>query len=596
MCLMLMTSKSADNGIGPSLIGLSAPSFLTVKNSPIYSGIIELAYNHTPLPISSGGTGLTSIGSEGQVLSIISSSPTPQLGWISVSGTGTVTSISLSLPPFLKSSTSTITSSGSFDISYSDTPLPITAGGTGLTSLGLNGQILSTNGSEYIWVEPSRGTVSAVSISLPSFLQSSTSSITSSGQFDISYSGTPLPITAGGTGLVSIGPKGQLLSSDGDQYIWVEQAKGTMTSVSLSLPSFLQTSTSLITSSGSFDISYSGIPLPVTSGGTGLTSVGAKNQILTSDGTNLLWKDPSIATVYSVGLNTSQTPFLSVSNTPITTAGTFSLSYTPDVALPITSGGTGLTTIGLKDQILTSDGQTASWAFPKEINCIKSIKAVLPLGCTSGENPEISIASSTGFNSIVLSNSPTITSPTLITPNIGNAIGSSLTIGGISISASSGNYSFILPTSVGRTGQILTSQGSGKPFIWTSPSALPSDSILVQDTTITTLKPIIQKNGKNTISTDFTFTAENFFQFQNIIATEKITLTSPSAQNILIAMNDSSPGTTFTGIIKNPAQVEIDWVGGENVMILDARSATTIAVQLYVIEIVDDQTVHILLK
>lgn len=596
MCLMLMTSKSADNGIGPSLIGLSAPSFLTVKNSPIYSGIIELAYNHTPLPISSGGTGLTSIGSEGQVLSIISSSPTPQLGWISVSGTGTVTSISLSLPPFLKSSTSTITSSGSFDISYSDTPLPITAGGTGLTSLGLNGQILSTNGSEYIWVEPSRGTVSAVSISLPSFLQSSTSSITSSGQFDISYSGTPLPITAGGTGLVSIGPKGQLLSSDGDQYIWVEQAKGTMTSVSLSLPSFLQTSTSLITSSGSFDISYSGIPLPVTSGGTGLTSVGAKNQILTSDGTNLLWKDPSIATVYSVGLNTSQTPFLSVSNTPITTAGTFSLSYTPDVALPITSGGTGLTTIGLKDQILTSDGQTASWAFPKEINCIKSIKAVLPLGCTSGENPEISIASSTGFNSIVLSNSPTITSPTLITPNIGNAIGSSLTIGGISISASSGNYSFILPTSVGRTGQILTSQGSGKPFIWTSPSALPSDSILVQDTTITTLKPIIQKNGKNTINTDFTFTAENFFQFQNIIATEKITLTSPSAQNILIAMNDSSPGTTFTGIIKNPAQVEIDWVGGENVMILDARSATTIAVQLYVIEIVDDQTVHILLK
>lgn len=591
-----MTSKSADNGIGPSLIGLSAPSFLTVKNSPIYSGIIELAYNHTPLPISSGGTGLTSIGSEGQVLSIISSSPTPQLGWISVSGTGTVTSISLSLPPFLKSSTSTITSSGSFDISYSDTPLPITAGGTGLTSLGLNGQILSTNGSEYIWVEPSRGTVSAVSISLPSFLQSSTSSITSSGQFDISYSGTPLPITAGGTGLVSIGPKGQLLSSDGDQYIWVEQAKGTMTSVSLSLPSFLQTSTSLITSSGSFDISYSGIPLPVTSGGTGLTSVGAKNQILTSDGTNLLWKDPSIATVYSVGLNTSQTPFLSVSNTPITTAGTFSLSYTPDVALPITSGGTGLTTIGLKDQILTSDGQTASWAFPKEINCIKSIKAVLPLGCTSGENPEISIASSTGFNSIVLSNSPTITSPTLITPNIGNAIGSSLTIGGISISASSGNYSFILPTSVGRTGQILTSQGSGKPFIWTSPSALPSDSILVQDTTITTLKPIIQKNGKNTINTDFTFTAENFFQFQNIIATEKITLTSPSAQNILIAMNDSSPGTTFTGIIKNPAQVEIDWVGGENVMILDARSATTIAVQLYVIEIVDDQTVHILLK
>lgn len=596
MCLMLMASKSGDNGIGPSLIGLSAPSFLTVKNSPIYSGIIELEYNHTPLPITSGGTGLTSIGSEGQVLSIISSTPTPQLGWISVTGTGTVTSVSLSLPPFLKSSTSTINSSGVFDISYSDTPLPISSGGTGLTSLGLNGQILSTNGSEYMWVEPSRGTVSSVSLSLPSFLQSSTSSITSSGLFDISYSKEPLPITSGGTGLVSIGPKGQLLSSDGDNYTWVEQTKGTVTSVSLSLPSFLQSSISTVTSKGLFDISYSDTPIPITSGGTGLTTIGSKNQMLVSDGTNFTWKDPSLASVYSVGLNTEQAPFLSVSNTPITSAGTLSLSYTPDIALPVTSGGTGLTALGLKDQILTSDGQNTIWAFPKEMNCIKSIKAVLPLSCTLGENPEISIASSTGFNSVVLSNSPTITSPTLLTPNIGNATASSLTIGGISINYSSGNYGFILPTSIGRTGQILTSQGLGKPFTWTSPSALPSDSILVQDTTITTLKPIIQKTGNHTINADFVFTPETFFQFQTISVTETVTLTSPSAQSISSTINDSSPGTVFTGILKNPTNAEIIWVGGDNVTILDARPATTIAVQLYIVEMVDDQSVCLLLK
>jgi len=596
MCLVLMASKSGDNGIGPSSIGLSAPSFLTVKNSPIYSGIIELAYNNTPLPITSGGTGLTAIGSEGQVLSIISSSPTPQLGWISVTGTGTVTSVSLSLPPFLKSSTSTINSSGVFDITYSDKAIPISSGGTGLTSPGLNGQILSSNGLEYTWVEPNRGTVSSVSLSLPSFLQSSTSSITSSGLFDISYSDQPLPIMSGGTGLVSIGPKGQLLSSDGDKYTWVEQTKGTVTSVSLSLPSFLQSSTSTITSKGLFDISYSNTPIPVSSGGTGLTTLGSKNQILISDGTNLSWKDPSLASVYSVGLNTEQTPFLSVSNSPITSAGTLSLFYTPDIALPVSSGGTGLTSIGLKDQILTSDGQKTSWAFPKEINCVKSIKAVLPLACTTGENPEISIASSTGYNSIVLSNSPTITSPTLITPNIGNATASSITIGTISISSFSGNYNFILPTSIGRTGQILTSQGLGKPFTWTSPSALPSDSILVQDNTITTLKPLIQKNGKNTIYTDFIFTPETFFQFQNILATETVTLTSPSAQSISTAINDSSPGTTFTGILKNPTNVEINWVGGENVTILDARPATTISVQLYILEIVDNQAVTLLLK
>jgi hypothetical protein len=170
------------------------------------------------------------------------------------------------------------------------------------------------------------------------------------------------------------------------------------------------------------------------------------------------------------------------------------------------------------------------------------------------------------------------------------------TIGTISISAFSGNYNFILPTSIGRTGQILTSQGLGKPFTWTSPSALPSDSILVQDNTITTLKPLIQKNGKNTIYTDFIFTPETFFQFQNILATETVTLTSPSAQSISTAINDSSPGTTFTGILKNPTNVEINWVGGENVTILDARPTTTISVQLYILEIVDNQTVTLLLK
>ena len=596
MCLILMTSKSGDNGIGPSLIGLSAPSFLTVKNSPIYSGIIQLEYNNTPLPITSGGTGLTAIGSEGQVLSIISSSPTPQLGWTSVSGTGTVTAISLSLPSFLKSSTSTITSSGEFDISYSDKPIPISSGGTGLTTLGLNGQILSTNGTEYTWVEPSRGTVSSVSLSLPSFLKSSTSSITSSGLFEISYSKEPLPITSGGTGLVSIGPKGQLLSSDGDNYTWVEQTKGTLTSVSLSLPPFLKTSTSTITSKGLFDIAYSDIAIPISSGGTGLTNIGSKNQILTSDGASMNWKDPSEASVSSVGLNTEQAPFLSVANTPITSTGIISLFYTPNVPLPVTSGGTGLTSIGEKDQILTSDGQTTSWAFPKEIKCLKSIKATLPLACSVGENPEISIASSTGYSSIVLSNSPTINAPTLITPNIGNATASSLTIGGISISSPSGNYGLILPATIGRTGQILTSQGLGKPFTWTSPSTLPSDSILVQDSTITTLKPIIQKSGNNTINADIVFTSETFFQFQTIAVAETVTLQSPSAQSISLAINDSSPGTTFTGILKNSNNAEVIWVGGENVTILDARPATTISVQLYILEIVDDQTVTLLLK
>ena len=107
---------------------------------------------------------------------------------------------------------------------------------------------------------------------------------------------------------------------------------------------------------------------------------------------------------------------------------------------------------------------------------------------------------------------------------------------------------------------------------------------------------MIQKSGNNTINADIVFTSETFFQFQTIAVTETVTLQSPSAQSISLAINDSSPGTTFTGILKNVNNAEVIWVGGENVTILDARPATTISVQLYILEIVDDQTVTLLLK
>ena len=591
-----MSSKSGDNGIGPSMIGLKPPSFLTVKNSPIYSGIIELSYNHTPLPITSGGTGLTNIGSEGQVLAVISSSPTPQLGWISVSGTGTVTNVSLTLPPFLTSSTKSITSSGSFDISLSGIPLPITSGGTGLQSIGPKDQILSSDGTNYTWIEQTRGTITDVSLSLPSFLSCPTTTITQSGSFDISLSGTPIPISSGGTGFTSLGPVGQILSSNGSEFTWIEQTKGTVTNISISLPTFLTCSTKSITSSGSFDISLSDVPLPISSGGTGLQSVGQKDQILSCDGTNFVWKDMSPASVYSVGLNTEQTPFLSVLNSPITSAGTLSLYYTPNVALPVSSGGTGLVTIGQKDQILTSNGTEMIWADPKPIECIQSISAVLPLSCTSGPTPQISIASSTGYNSIVLSNSPTITSPTLISPNLGNATASSLTIGSVTISSSITPYNLLLPSNIGRAGQVLTSQGTGKPLLWTSPSSLPSDSILVQENTMTTLKPIIQKNGNNTITDNLIFTPSIFFQYQNVSSTNDITLTTPSANDLCLFMSDTSTGTTFTGILFNPNNISITWVGGQNVTVFDSRVTPSLLVQLYIIQIIDDQNVNLLLK
>ena len=69
---------------------------------------------------------------------------------------------------------------------------------------------------------------------------------------------------------------------------------------------------------------------------------GTANQILTSDGTDLLWATPS-GGVTSVGA--SVPTFLSIVGSPITTSGTLAISYS-GTALPIANGGTGITSFG----------------------------------------------------------------------------------------------------------------------------------------------------------------------------------------------------------------------------------------------------------
>ncbi len=73
---------------------------------------------------------------------------------------------------------------------------------------------------------------------------------------------------------------------------------GTVTSVGLSVPSFLSVSGSPVTSSGTLAVTLSGTALPVTSGGTGLTALGAANRILAVNnaGTALEYKALSTST------------------------------------------------------------------------------------------------------------------------------------------------------------------------------------------------------------------------------------------------------------------------------------------------------------
>jgi hypothetical protein len=82
-------------------------------------------------------------GTNGQVLTTNGSGT---LAWATVGGTGTVTSVALTTPSFLTVSGSPITGAGTFAITYSGTPLPVSNGGTGsTTSSGTGAVVLNTN-------------------------------------------------------------------------------------------------------------------------------------------------------------------------------------------------------------------------------------------------------------------------------------------------------------------------------------------------------------------------------------------------------------------------------------------------------------------
>ena len=122
--------------------------------------------------------------------------------------------------------------------------------------------------------------VTYVAATVPSFLSVTGSPITSTGTLAFGYSGTPLPITNGGTGTSTPNLNaGSNISISGS---WPNQTinatgpnPGTVTSVAATVPSFLSVSGTPITSSGTIVIGYSGTALPITSGGTNATNAPA---------------------------------------------------------------------------------------------------------------------------------------------------------------------------------------------------------------------------------------------------------------------------------------------------------------------------------
>ena len=497
---------------------------------------------------------------------------------------------------------STITSSGLFEISLSSESLPISSGGTGLTTLGSPNQILTVNeeGTNLVYKSLLESVTSInLSTSTP-FLLVSKDPVTTKGSLSIDC--TTIPITHGGTGLSKIGQPGQILkiNSDGSSLEYVSNEIG-VTSISITVPPFLSVTPSTITSSGVFEISQGIEPISISYGGTGLNILGSPNQILSVDptGKKLEYTSPTKGTVTAISLLTS-TPFLSISPLEITSSGSFTIDCS---TIPITNGGTGLVKPGLVNQILTSNGSTLEWSDPPKLDqYLTTINTTPPLLYS---NNTLSISSFTGSGKIVFDTSATLTDSTLIDPTVNhlNILGTQS--GTIKISASSGNYNFILPTTYGKPFHVLTAQGPFNPSQWTSTTGsgdivcsknpILSGQIIFTNGTVLCKSKIIQSQGIVTITSNTTLTIEQLFSFLIVDSETETEITLPALKDFNDFIGDYTIGNRVSTLIQNKCP-NLKFITSEGITLIDGRSTSAINVQELNYVMINDQEGILLLK
>jgi len=208
-------------GTGISTSG-TYPNFTITNTAPSSGGTVTSVTATAPV-VSTGGT--TPVISMAAVTTAVNGYLT-STDWNTfnnkTSNTGTVTSVATSVPSFLSVSGSPITTTGTLAISYSGTALPIANGGTGLSTVGTAGQVLTSNGTTLSYETTTTGTVTSVSATVPSVFSVSGSPITTNGTLALTYSGVALPVANGGTGVTAVGTSGNVLTSNGT--IWVSQS------------------------------------------------------------------------------------------------------------------------------------------------------------------------------------------------------------------------------------------------------------------------------------------------------------------------------------------------------------------------------------
>lgn len=254
----------------------------------------------------------------------------------------------------------TVPFGGTGDTSF--TAYSVICGGTtstgvlqNVSGVGTSGQVLTSNGAAALptWQTTSgTGTVTSVALTVPTGFTISGSPITTSGTLAIGLSNeTANTVWAGPTSGGAAAPTFRaLVTAD------LPAGTGTVTSVAMTVPTFLSVAGSPITTSGTLAVTLSGTALPVANGGTSLTTLTANNVILgngtsapnfvapgtsgnllTSNGTTWTSAAPATAgTVTSVAL--SAPAEFTVSGSPVTTSGTLTFTKATQTANLIYAG------------------------------------------------------------------------------------------------------------------------------------------------------------------------------------------------------------------------------------------------------------------